>query len=248
MEQKPVEAGSGWPDQRTQTKSDIKPNNNKDQVNPGTKPDVDAEAVAREQNPHGNPNAVNQAQLKTANTEDEGGKEMGLVHAPVTSLHPTSAKQTNDQESKAQPVFITDPNVQLNHYLPEAGHVEFDYPFDELEIGQGFFIETETTTDALMAKLYKQVDQYRKQNSEIERDENGDDCMIDLAINQKKRNDDGTVQLDGGVPRLGIKSGFTPKLIGPNFVVKAVVKGDQITAGEYGQKADKDGALVIRMC
>lgn len=93
----------------------------------------------------------------------------------------------------------------------------------------------------------KQVDQYRKQNSEVERDENGDDIMIDLAINQKKRNEDGTVQLDGGVPRLGIKSGFTPKLIGPNFVVKTVIKGDKLAVGDDGQEADKDGALVIRM-
>ena len=98
-----------------------------------------------------------------------------------------------------------------------------------------------------MAKLYKQVDQYRKQNSEIERDENGDDMMIDLAINQKKRNEDGTVQLDGGVPRLGIKSGFTPKLVGPTFIVKAVVKGDKIGAGDNGQESDSDCAIVIRM-
>ena len=231
MDKQPVEAGSAWPDSGA------------NQVNPGTKPNVDADAIAREQNSHNNPDAVASALLKPADSNNEGGKEMGLVKPPITSLHPTSEDQTKSKEA-SEPVMISKANVQLNHYLPEAGHVEFGYPFADLEIGDGFFIETETTTDALMAKLYKQVDQYRKQNSEIERDENGDDCMIDMAINQKKRNEDGTVQLDGGVPRLGIKSGFTPKLIGPNFVVKAVVKGDKLAEGN---EAESDGALVIRM-
>lgn len=208
------------------------------QANPGTKPDASQEKL-----PQGNPNALHPA-LKPAD-QQEGGKEMGLVKAPITSLHPTS--QEPEAKAKIEPQFIDDANFKLNHYLPEAGHVEFDYPFADLEVGQGFFIATETTTDTLMSKLYKQVDQYRKQSSEVDRDENGDDIMIDLAINQKKRNEDGTVQLDGGVPRLGIKSGFTPKLIGPTFVVKAIVKGDKLAAGDDGQEADKDGALVIRM-
>lgn len=101
------------------------------------------------------------------------------------------------------------------------------------------------TTDQLMLEMYKSVDQYRKQNSEVERDENGDDIMEDVAINTKKRNSDGTVQLDDGIPRLGISSGFRPKLLGPNFVVKAVVKGDSLADG--GDKANADGVLVVRM-
>jgi hypothetical protein len=211
-------------------------NPDKSQVNPGTKP-----YVAPEKFPHDNPDAVNNALLKSAD-EPEGGKEMGLVKAPTVSLNPTSAKQVDAK--KIKPVFIDAANFKLNHYLPEAGHVAFDYPFTDLKVGQGFFMAVETTTDALVSKLYKQVDQYRKQNSEVERDENGDDVMEDVAINQKKRNEDGTVQLDGGVPRLGIKSGFRPKLIGPNFVVKAVVKGDTIAEGK---EAESDGVLVIRM-
>ena len=212
-------------------------------INPGTKPDVDKDAIAREQNPHNNPDAVKNAQLKPVDSQ-EGGKEMGLVNAPVTSLHPTSEPQFDKEEGEADYELIDNANFKLNHYLPETGVTEFDYPFEDLEVGQGLFIPSKTTTDALMAKLYKQVDQYRKQNSEIERDEMGDDIMIDLAINRKKRNEDGTVQLDGGVPRLGIASGFTPKLVGPSFVVKAVVKGDEIAEGN---EADRDGALVIRM-
>lgn len=191
---------------------------------------------------HPNPDAVEHGLLHTKD-QQEGGKEMGLVKAPIVSMHATS-KLPDDTKEKVKPKLIEDANFKLNHYLPEQGHVEFDYPFEDLEVGQGFFIAVETTTDALMAKLHKQVDKYRKQSSEIERDENGDDVMLDVAINQKKRNEDGTVQLDNGVPRLGIKSGFQPKLIGPNFVVKAVVKGDSLAENN---EADSDGALVIRM-
>ena len=52
------------------------------------------------------------------------------------------------------------------------------------------------------------------------------------------------MKLDGDAPRLGIKSGFRPKLIGPNFVVKAVMKGDRLSEND---EAEADGALVIRL-
>lgn len=208
-------------------------------TNPGTKPNAQPPAP-----PHANPNAVDHAAIKPVD-QQEGGKDMGLIHAPIVSMHPTSEQQ--GQKAKiGEHRIIDDANFKLNHYLPEIGHVEFNYPFEDLELNQGMFIPVEqnSTTDALMSKLYKQVDQYRKQASEIDRDENGDDIMIDLAINQKKRNEDSTVQLDGDKPRLGIKSGFTPKLVGPTFIVKAVVKGDEIGDND---KAEHDGALVIRM-
>jgi len=211
--------------------------------NPGTKPNA-----GQVKPPHGNPDAVEHALLKQPDTQ-EGGKEMGLVNAPITSLHPTSQPQGEADAEIGEHRIIDNANLQLNHYLPQEGHTKFNYPFEDLEFGQGMFIPVEkgSTTDALMAKLYKQVDQYRKQNSEIERDENGDDVMQDIAINQKKRNEDGTVQMDGDKPRIGIKSGFVPKLVGPSFIVKAVVKGDKITSGDDGEEADSDGALVIRM-
>lgn len=207
--------------------------------NPGTKPNAQPPAPL-----HANPDAVEHAAVEPVD-QQKGGKDMGLRHAPIVSMHPTSEPQGN-QAKIGEHRIIEKANFKLNHYLPEIGHVEFNYPFADLELNQGMFIPVQenSTTDALMSKLYKQVDQYRKQSSEIERDEDGDDVMEDVAINKKKRNDDGTVQLDGDKPRLGIKSGFRPKLVGPNFVVKAVVKGDEI--GE-NDKADSDGALVIRM-
>ncbi len=196
--------------------------------------------------PHDNPNAVDHAVLHPNEDRREGGKDMGLVKPPIVSMHPTSAKQGEADAKIGDHTIIDKANFKLNHYLPEAGHYQFAYPFEDLVPGQGMFIPVEEnkTTDNLMNKLYHQIDQYRKQASEVERDENGDDVMEDVAINQKKRNEDGTVQLDGSVPRLGIKSGFRPKLIGPTFVVKAVVKGDTLAENN---EADGDGALVIRM-
>lgn len=212
-------------------------------ANPGTKP-----AATPPTPPHANPDAVDHAQIGAVDKK-EGGKDMGLVHAPIVSMHPTSEQQGDANAKVGEHRMIANANFKLNHYLPEIGHVDFSYPFQDLEINQGMFIPVEKngTTDALMSKLHKQVYQYRKQNSEIERDENGDDIMEDVAINVKKRNEDGTVQLDGDKPRLDIKAGFRPKLVGPNFVVKAVVKGDSITMDKDGEKADSDGALVIRL-
>lgn len=201
-------------------------------TNPGTKPDA-----GQVKPPHYNPDAVEHAQIGDGK-QQEGGKDMGLVKAPIVSMHPTSAKP--EEAGKNNFKIIDNAKVQLSN----QSDVEFKYPFADLEVKQGLFASVETTTDALMSKLFKQVDQFRKQNSEIERDENGDDVMEDVAINVKKRNEDGTVQLDGDKPRLDIKSGFRPKLIGPMFAVKAVVKGDKISENNT---ADSDGALVIRL-
>lgn len=191
-----------------------------------------------------NPDAVNHAIVSdNGKPYEDSGKDMGQLDAPIVSMHPTSAQP--DANAKKEFKIIDDANFKLNHYLPEIGHYSFAYPFEDLEVGQGMFIPVGNgSTDKLIHYMHKQIDQFRKQNSEVEKDENGDDVMEDVAVNQKKRNDDGTIQLDGDVPRLGIKSGFRPKLIGPTFTIKAVVKGDQLAENN---EADSDGALVIRM-
>lgn len=205
---------------------------------PGLKPNAPAPKP-----PHANPDAVEHAQIGSVDKQ-EGGKDMGLVHAPIVSMHPTSQQQG---EGAAKPKFriVDDAFIHLNAQ-ERLNDTEFKYPFNELAPGQGLFIEVEqgSTTDKLMSELYKQADQYRKQASCVDHDENGDDIMIDTAINVKKRNEDGTVQLDGDKPRLSIKSGFTPKLIGPTFAVKAVVKDDELADGD---KAEADGAFIVRM-
>lgn len=217
--------------------------------NPGTKPNAQAPAP-----PHGNPDAVEHAMTGEAGgNKQEGGKDEGLASPPTVSLHPTSEPQGDADAEIGEHRMIDEVNFDMfKTSVPTATQMDdLNYPFEDLDIGMGMFVPVEegNTTDKLMAKLYKQVNQFKKQYSEQEVDENGDTVMEDVAINVKQRNDDGTVKLDGDVPRLGIKSGFRPKLIGPNFAVKAVVKGDKIgwTSDDDYDEAEADGALVIRL-
>lgn len=212
------------------------------EINPGTKPDA-----AQPTPPHGNPDAVEHAMIAgVGEGKQAGGRDESQVAAPTVSLYPSSQPQGEADAEIGEHRIIDKVNMQLYGSVPVASYQKINYPFEDMEFGQGMFIPVEkhSTIDKLMAKIHKQVDQYRKQNSEVERDEDGDDVMEDVAINKKQRNEDGTVKLDGDVPRLGIKSGFRPKLIGPNFAVKSVVKGDKLSDGE---EAEADGALVIRL-
>lgn len=196
-----------------------------------------------------NPNAVEHQAMGSSQQFEGSGKDMGLVKPPIVSMNRTSGEQSEGADKpmeKKEFKIIDKANFKLNHHIHKDGHYQFAYPFEDLEVGQGIEIPIPkgSTTDKFMIHMHKQIDQYRKQNSEVERDDVGDDVMEDVAINQKKRNDDGTIQLDGDTPRLGIKSGFRPKLIGPTFTVKAVVKGDELSEGN---EADRDGVLIIRM-
>jgi len=214
------------------------------QVNPGTKPDASAPKP-----PHGNPDAVEHAMIKGAGpAHAEGGRDEGQIAAPTVSLYPTSQPQGDAKAETGEHRIIDRASLKLNSTtIGAAAWVDLNYPFEEMEVGQGMFIPVEqnSTTDKLMAKVHKQVHQFREQNSEVAKDEMGDDILESIAVNQKMRNEDGTVKLDGDKPRLTIgKSGLFPKLLGPTFAVKAVVKGDEIGEGE---EAEADGALVIRL-
>lgn len=210
---------------------------------PGNKPNA-----AQPRPEHSNPDAVDHAMIKGAGGPGtgEGGRDESQVAAPTVSMYPTSQPQGDAKAEVGEHRIIDKASMKINGHIPEATHIESKYPFGDLEFGQGMFIPVEehSTIDKLMATVFKQVDQYRKQNSEVERDENGDDIMEDVCINKKQRNDDGTVKLDGDTPRMTVSSGFRPKLIGPNFAVKSVVKGDKISEND---EAEADGALVIRL-
>jgi hypothetical protein len=230
------------PDDRHPTGSDGS------EVNPGTKPKAQPPASQ-----HPNPEAVDHAMIGEGGSgrKQEGARDEGLVNPPTVSLHPTSEPQGDAKAEIGEHRIIDDINFDMFKTSIPTAQSDLNYPFEELDIGMGMFVPVEqgSTTDALMSKLYKQVDQFKKQYSEQEVDENGDTVMEDVTINIKLRNEDGTVKLDGGTPRLSIKSGFRPKLIGPNFAVKAVVKGDKIGWGgddDYDE-AEADGALVIRL-
>lgn len=194
---------------------------------------------------HDNPNAVDHAALG-GNPQPfrDSGRNDGLVNAPIQSIHPTSQKQGGDVDAWGEKKnFKIIDNVNLALGKDEQ---KFAYPFVDLEIGQGIFIPVEQngTTDQLVAAVHRQVDAFRKYASSVEHDENGDEVMERVIIKEKKRNDDGTIQLSGNEIRTGANQTSREKLIGPNFAVKAVVKGDAIAEGN---EAEGDGVLVVRM-
>lgn len=203
---------------------------------------VDVDAVQKTNPKVGGQHQVlqNQDQLK------ESGKDIGLVHAPVVSVNPTSGTQLQDDEADADDIEIIDePNRFLN--LDDKKQQDFKYPFDKTEIGQGFFIPVEkgSTTDALMGTIHRDIAMFRDATGECEKDIEGNDVWESVVIQTKKRKD-GVIQLDGaGKPIVGANQTNRPKLIySANFIARAVVKDDEISKG---QKAESDGVLVIRV-
>lgn len=196
-----------------------------------------------------NPNVVSHAAVAEPQPFKDSGKDIAQVNPPIQSIHPTSAKQglNTDNNKPAKPEFkIID---RANRYLNHDGVLQdFKYPFNELDVDQGIFIPLpeNITTDKLMATLHQQINIYIKQTSECEKDEKGDDVWESVVIQTKKRLDDGVIQLDSyGNPIVGANQTNRPKLIhSSNFVVKAVVKGDEISKGN---KASSDGVLVVRV-
>jgi hypothetical protein len=124
---------------------------------------------------------------------------------------------------------------------------EFLYPFEELEVGQAFFVplEAPNTMDTLVFGVHRQVMQYKLVNSEIELNEDGDEVLENVTIRSRLRNTDGSFKLGpDGLPKISASSISRHKLIGPSFMVKPVLKDDQIAEET---KAEADGVLVIRV-
>lgn len=176
------------------------------------------------------------------NTFKNSGKDIGLVHAPIVSLNPSS--DNKKVEPKSFDVFDS-PNRYLNHTGPRY---DFAYPFIDMNIGQGFFVPVQPNSniDNLIAHLHRAIDAFHKQTSVEEKDENGDDILETVTVLPKKRTPDGIIELDGfGKPIVGANHTNRPKLIHmAQFVIKSAVKDDEIAEG---RKADSDGALVIRV-
>ena len=217
--------------------------------NDPVKQPVDEQAV-KDTDPKGkpsdNPKTVPHQALQDQEQFKESGKDIGLVNAPIVSLNPTSGNQLQDNAPEADDIEIIDePNRYLNS--DDKKQQDFKYPFDKVEIGQGFFVPVEkgNTTDALMGKLHRDINMFREATSECEKDINGDDVWESVVIQTKKRKDD-VIQLDGaGKPIVGANQTNRPKLIySANFIVRPVVKDDEIAEG---QKAETDGVLVIRV-
>jgi hypothetical protein len=170
------------------------------------------------------------------------GKNAGLVDPPIVSMSPVS--KSDNEGGKPKIVNYDDDIILLSD--EEIG--KQPYPFHDLEVGQGFFVPTgeNLTTDSLMERMYKAVFNARTQYAQVARDEHGDEILEQLTVKTRKRNEDGTIQLDGGdMPIPGANFVHKPKLIHyRDFVLKPVVKDDPI--GKSG-KAEADGVLVIRV-
>lgn len=189
--------------------------------------------------------------VRSADKKKATGKEMGLPFPPEVSLNPMSSEQAEDKSSN--PSFKDQKNLiikkaSLHNLVTDDNKGKGSpFPFLDLEIDQGVFIPAtdKLSTDELMEKTYRDIANVRKYYGYVERDENGDEILEMLCIKERKRNDDGTIQLQNGQPLVGANFTQSPKLTSSHsFIVRAIVKDDDL--GD-NQKAPSDGVMIIRV-
>lgn len=171
----------------------------------------------------------------------ESGKEAGLVKAPIVSVNPQSEATPASKPTKKNFKLIDN---AIDHLFDDTD--AFEYKYGDLKPGQGVFIDKPegATIDSLIANTRKTVRKLNERYSEKETNENGDNILDMVTIEIKKRNEDGTIQLDNGVPRVGASSGHLPRMVSyRKFVVRAITKGEKIGSG----KMEHDGVLVVRV-
>jgi hypothetical protein len=176
--------------------------------------------------------------IRSSNDEEGHGKETGLVHAPIISVNPSSGNVKTFNKEKPEIIDNVDIfGVQDNDDF---------YPFAKLESGQGFFVPAteHESVDELMLKMHKIIDQWREKFGEVECDEKGDEILETVIVKEKKKNDDGTVQMNGGVPNFAAAHTNRPKMIyARNYLAKAVVKDDKFASWT----APYDGVMIVRV-
>lgn len=171
----------------------------------------------------------------------ESGKEAGLVNAPIVSVNPQTEATPASNPSKKSFKLV---DSAIDSLIEDSDKYEYDYK--GLKPGQGVFISKPegSTIDSLMANARKTVHNLNEQYSERETDKNGDTILDMVTIEIKKRNEDGTIQLDNGVPRVGANSGHIPRLVSyRKFIARPITKGEEIGFS----KAEHDGVLIVRV-
>lgn len=174
------------------------------------------------------------------------GKETTLVAGPEVSMSPTSGDSAEKQDNnwgKSKRLIVDNAIAPV----PEKKYDFSDHPLLSLKRDQGVFIPNRPglSTDELMQQIHKEVYHLRAFGAQVEKDINGDDILESIIIEEKKRHDDGTIQLTAGKPVVGALSQNRPKLVHAcNFTVHAVTKDMEIADG---QTAPEDGVLVIRV-
>lgn len=169
----------------------------------------------------------------------DSGKDVHQVNPPIVSVAASSGEKSSKSDNH---VFVDN---ALDHLFDDKLYPEG--PFDNLKVGQGVFIPNEEnqTTDKALAKTHKIILKLREQYSEIETNEDGDEILDQVIVSIRKRNDDGTIQLENDKPVVGANAQNMPRRIYyRNFIAKAVVKNDELSKN---QKASGDGVFVIRV-
>jgi hypothetical protein len=180
----------------------------------------------------------------------DSGKDVHQVKPPIVSVNPTSEKQgdqtkDNWQNNKDNFVKVSKPDLSLVQSYEGA---KSKYPFADLKAGEGLFIPVEqnSTSDKLLAVVNQAIYQTRQQSAVPLLNEKGDEILEQVSVLTKKRNDDGTMQLESdGRPITGANFEQHKKVVyAQNLAAKVVTKDSDM--GE-GNKAPSDGVLVIRV-
>lgn len=226
-----------------------------------SRPDADKSGPVEDRSPKdaGNPNEPTKKNLSKENDtvaphqkiigddvlRASGKKTNTVTSKGVVSINPTSQQQGwGKDRTELEFEIIDKPNLFLRN---GQNNVDTGFPILDLEAGQGLFIAAGAgyTTDMLVEEARKVVTSIRSRFGVVETDENGDEILEQLTVKTRSRNDDGTVKLDAkGRVIEGANFVQRPKLaFVPAFVVKAVVKDDEI--GD-DRKASSDGVLIVR--
>lgn len=146
-----------------------------------------------------------------------------------------------------KPVKIEKAKVSI---INDADTVKNDlyYPFYDMSQGQGFFIPNELNQTTLQTfnKVRSHVKQANELWSEIEHDEFGDEVWETVVIKSRKRNADGTLQLDSsGNAIITADSVTRPKLLrSRRYNIYQIAKDTDLIAGK---PAENDGVLIVRV-
>lgn len=180
------------------------------------------------------------AEILSAEAIKHSGKDDNQLHPGIKSVAPASGKK------------VSWPDEQKYKILPDVSALigdddDEEYPFEKLKLEQAFFVPTKPneTTDQLLAQMQHKIEAAKKKYGEIEVNEEGDKIMEVLTIETRKRNDDGTVRLNGDKPIVGANFHQRYKYIYTrNFIVKPVYGGQELADGV---EAEGDGVVVIRV-
>lgn len=181
------------------------------------------------------------AQILSSDAIKHSGKDDNQLHPGLKSVAPASGKKVDWSNKEKKYKILKDVSKLIGDDEDE------EYPYDELEFEEAFFVPTKPneTTDMLLAQFHKSIKAVKEKYGEIEVDDNGDKIMEHLTIETRKRNDDGSIRLNGDEPIKG--ANFTQRYkynYTRNFIVKPVYAGQELADGV---EAEGDGVVVIRV-